>query len=88
MPRDRIPGDRNIVGFRIKARRLELGLTQKETVRLLSEEGQYMSVPTLSKIENQKRSAYDTELVAIAAVLRIPVGNLFPSTFGTLSNGT
>ena len=80
MPRDRIPGDRNIVGIRIKARRVELGLTQAEMVRLCTEEERHMSISTLSRIENGRCSTFDTELIAIAAVLQIPVGDLFPST--------
>lgn len=64
-------GDRNIVGERVTARRLELGMKQTELLAKLQTRGVSISTPALSLLEGMKRPVSDIELAALSDVLGV-----------------
>lgn len=64
-------GNRNIVGARVAARRLELGMKQSELLARLQTRGVPISTPALSLLEGQKRPVSDIELAALAEILGV-----------------
>ena len=66
-------GDRNIIGARVTEARKRQGMKQIELLAKIQLLGVDMSVPALSLLEGQKRSASDIELCAIADVLNVSV---------------
>ena len=66
-------GDQNIVGQRIKAKRDELGLSQKDFLAQLQIAGLDFSNSSLSKLEGQFRHVNDRELIVIADTLKVSV---------------
>ena len=73
-------GDRNIIGARVTEARKLRGMKQVELLAQLQLYGVDMSVPALSLLEGQKRSATDIELNAIADVLNVSVDWLLGRT--------
>ena len=70
-------GNKNIVGQKIKEIRRSLCITQHMLAAELEKMGVEMKISTLSKVENQHRGVTDIELVAFAAALNQPIGDLF-----------
>ena len=66
-------GNRNIVGAKIEARRKELGMKQVDLLAQLQVKGIELTASGLSKLEGQRRSVNDYEVVAIAEILDVPV---------------
>ena len=62
-------GDRNIVGERVTARRLELGMKQTELLAKLQTRGVSISTPALSLLEGMKRPVSDIEPVSYTHLL-------------------
>ncbi len=69
-------GDKNIVGSKIEARRVQMGMKQRELLEELIRKGVELNASGLSKIEGQVRSVCDYELKAIAEVLQTDVNEL------------
>lgn len=69
----------NIVGPQIRKRRNELGLTQEALAAQCQLSGFDISRGTLSQIEAQLRCVTDDELLSFAHVLKVTIGNLFPT---------
>lgn len=67
---------RNIVGPVIREIRESQGLTQQMLVARLNLAGWDISRETLAKIESQVRWVADTELLQLAAALRVDAGRL------------
>ena len=63
---------------RIKARRIELGLTVEQLAALMG----YKDKSSISKIENGKRLITDYELKYFTDVLKIPIYSLFEQNLG------
>ena len=72
------PGDRNLVGARIRAIRIQRGKTQRELIECLNTNGLEMSTSILSRIELQLRPVRDYELYLIAKSLEVSVNELYP----------
>jgi len=70
---------RNIVGPQIRKLRDQQGLTQEELAARCDINGFDLSRSTLAKIEAQLRCVTDSELLAIADSLRVPMNALFPA---------
>ena len=64
-------GGQNVVGQRIKAKREELGLSQKDFLAQLQIAGLDFSNSSLSKLEGQFRRVNDKELIVIAETLNV-----------------
>ena len=71
-------GDRNITGRMIKKRREEMGMKQRELLRLLQVRGLDFSFAQVVAIERQQRFVCDYELQAIADILKVNVDYFFP----------
>lgn len=67
----------NMVGPRIKQLRLEKGMTQKTLAERLEILAVYVCRGTISRIEEQKRTITDIELIGIAEVLQVDISELF-----------
>lgn len=66
-------GTKNIVGQRIKSKREELGLSQKNFLAQLQIGGLDLSSSAISKIEGQFRHINDVELIVVAQTLKVSV---------------
>lgn len=66
-------GDQNLVGQKIKARRDELGINQKNFLAQLQIAGLDLSNSALSKLEGQFRRVNDRELIVISKTLKVSV---------------
>jgi transcriptional regulator with XRE-family HTH domain len=69
-------GDKNIVGSKIEARRVQMGMKQRELLEALNKKGIELNASGLSKIEGQVRGVCDYELKALAEVLETDVNDL------------
>ena len=67
----------NMVGPRIKQLRLEKGMTQKTLAERLEILAVYVCRGSISRIEEQKRTITDIELIGIAVVLQVDISELF-----------
>lgn len=67
----------NVVGPRIKQLRLEKGMTQKTLAERLEILAVYVCRGSISRIEEQKRTITDIELIGIAEVLQVDISELF-----------
>lgn len=67
----------NMVGPRIKQLRLEKGMTQKTLAERLETLTVYVCRGSISRIEEQKRTITDIELVGIAEVLQVDISEFF-----------
>lgn len=67
----------NMVGPRIKQLRLEKGMTQKTLAEILEILAVYVCRGSISRIEEQKRTITDIELIGIAEVLQVDISELF-----------
>ena len=67
----------NMVGPRIKQLRLEKGMTQKTLAERLEILAVYVRRGSISRIEEQKRTITDIELIGIAEVLQVDISELF-----------
>ena len=67
----------NMVGPRIKQLRLEKGMTQKTLAERLEILAVYVCRGSISRIEEQKRTITDIELIGIAEVLQVDLSELF-----------
>lgn len=67
----------NMVGPRIKQLRLEKGMTQKTLAERLETLAVYVCRGSISRIEEQKRTITDIELIGIAEVLQVDISELF-----------
>jgi transcriptional regulator with XRE-family HTH domain len=67
----------NILGYRLKNIREEIGYSQNEVVEKLLEKGISMSRETLSKIENNNRTISAIELKALCDIYNIDIDDLF-----------
>ena len=67
----------NMVGPRIKQLRLEKGMTQKTLAERLETLAVYVCRGSISRIEEQKRTITDIELVGIAEVLQVDISEFF-----------
>lgn len=67
----------NMVGPRIKQLRLEKGMTQKTLAERLEILAVYACRGSISRIEEQKRTITDIELIGIAEVLQVDISELF-----------
>ena len=76
MARTRTPA--NIVGPQIRKKRVSLDLTQEEFAVQCQLHGMDISRGTLSQIEAQLRCVKDTELLALARVLKTSTDSLYP----------
>ena len=66
----------NMVGPRIKQLRLEKGMTQKTLAERLEILAVYVCRGSISRIEEQKRTITDIELIGIAEVLQVDISEL------------
>jgi len=74
MKKRKLPlGDRNMVGARVTAARVKLGMKQIELLKRLQTSGIDISTPALSLLEGQKRPVSDLELNALADILNVTV---------------
>ncbi len=69
-------GEKNICGKLVEERRKQLGMKQKDLLTQLQIRGVDINSSSLSKLEGQVRSVYDTELVALSEVLGVSVDYL------------
>jgi transcriptional regulator with XRE-family HTH domain len=67
----------NMVGPRIKQLRLEKGMTQKTLAERHEILAVYVCRGSISRIEEQKRTITDIELIGIAEVLQVDISELF-----------
>ena len=67
----------NMVAPRIKQLRLEKGMTQKTLAERLETLAVYVCRGSISRIEDQKRTITDIELVGIAEVLQVDISEFF-----------
>ena len=67
----------NMVGPRIKQLRLEKGMTQKTLAERLEILAVYVLRGSITRMEEQKRTITDIELIGIAEVLQVDISELF-----------
>jgi len=67
---------KNLVGSRVRKRRLELDITQDAFAARCQTAGWDLSRGTFSKIEAGLRRVNDAEVVLLAKILKCPVGDL------------
>lgn len=67
----------NIIGGRIKAARIQAGLSQKQLSERLELMAVYACRGSISRIENGSRTVTDIEIDAIAKVLNVSLDYLF-----------
>ena len=67
---------KNISGPRIRLRRLEQSITQKNLAAHMTKRGVSMTASMISAIENQNRQVWCYELVAFSKCLKICVNSL------------
>lgn len=68
----------NIVGPRVRALRVEQGLTQEALAARCGVQGWHLARGTLAKIEARVRCVSDAELFLLARALRRPLAELYP----------
>ena len=69
-------GSKNLVGSRVRKRRLELGISQEKFADACQRKGWDLSRGTFSKIEAGLRRVNDAEVALLAKVLKCPIGEL------------
>lgn len=69
--------DMNMVGSRIKALRIERGLSQQVLSNKLETLAVYVCRGSISRIEEKQRTVTDIELYGFAKVLGVPIESLF-----------
>ncbi len=69
--------DKNMVGSRIKALRMERGLSQQALSNKLEVLAIYVCRGSISRIEEKQRTVTDIELYGFAKVLGVPIESLF-----------
>ena len=67
----------NIIGKKIRAIRMEKGLTQEELATACCLIGFDLSRSTLAKVESQNRQIIDIEIKYFAQALKVNEGELF-----------
>jgi len=67
------PGQRNIIGRRIREARMRQDVTQEELAARLAAKGVYFDRSAISRMEAEDRFIRDYEILAIADSLKIPV---------------
>ncbi|MCL2365118.1 MAG: XRE family transcriptional regulator [Defluviitaleaceae bacterium] len=70
-PRSKAPGDKNIVGTKVLALRLERKIKQKDFLAQLQSLGMDISATSLSRLEGQYRLVQDMEVVILAKALGV-----------------
>ena len=70
-PRNKEPGNQNVIGARIVKLRKDQGMKQKELLAKLQLANIEISATSLSRLEGQYRHAYDYEIMAIAEALGV-----------------
>jgi len=68
---------KNIIGARVREERKEAKITQIDLVAQLQVLGIKIDQAGLSKLESGDRSVKDTEVAAIAKILKVPISQLF-----------
>ncbi len=68
---------KNIVGSRVRKARKEAKVTQMQLAARLQVSGIRIDQAGLSKLESGSRPVSDTEVAAIAKVLKVPISWLF-----------
>ncbi len=77
-----IPGQRNIIGKRIREARTREDVTQEELTARLAARGIYFDRTAISRMEAEQRFVRDYEILAIADSLKIPVEWFFGRNAG------
>ena len=72
-PRNKEPGNQNVIGARMVQLRKEQGMKQKELLAKLQLANIDISATSLSRLEGQYRHAYDYEVMAVAEALGVNV---------------
>jgi len=72
-PRSKLPGDKNIVGTKVLALRLERKIKQKDFLAQLQSLGMDISATSLSRLKGQYRLVQDMEVVILAKALNVKV---------------
>lgn len=67
---------KNILGPRLNDLRVSLKMTQQDVVALINERGHSFTTSTLSKIETQTRSIYDSELIDLLDIYSVTLSEL------------
>ena len=67
------PGQRNIIGRRIREARTRQNVTQEELAARLAAKGIYFDRSAISRMEAEDRFVRDYEILAIADSLKLPV---------------
>ena len=67
----------NMVGGRVKALRIEKGLSQQTLSNRLETLAIYICRGSISRIEEHKRTVTDIELYGLSRVLGVEIGELF-----------
>jgi len=75
-PRSQEPGNKNIVGSKVLAIRLERKIKQKDFLAQLQALGMDISATSLSRLEGQYRLVQDTEVVILAKALGVTAESL------------
>lgn len=68
----------NVVGPQVRKLRVRKGWTQPDLARKLQLQGWSVSTGSLGKVEAQLRRVPDCELMFLAKVLGVSIGELFP----------
>ena len=76
------PGQRNIIGRRIREARTRADVTQEELAARLAAKGVYFDRSAISRMEAEERFIRDYEILAIADSLKIPVEWFFGRNAG------
>ena len=69
--------DKNMVGDRVRALRLEQGLSQQALSDRLETLAIYICRGSISRIEDKQRTVTDIELYGLSEVLRVPIEAFF-----------
>ncbi len=69
--------EKNLVGDRVRKRRLEKGLSQQALSDKLETMAIYICRGSISRIEDKQRTVTDLELYGLSKVLDIPINELF-----------
>ena len=75
-PRSKETGDKNIVGGKVLALRLERKIKQKDFLAQLQSMGMDISATSLSRLEGKHRLVQDWEVVILANALGVAVNVL------------
>ncbi len=67
----------NVVGEKVRKYRMERKLSQKELSEKLETHAIYICRGSISRIESHERTVTDFELRAMAAILKVPIEELY-----------